>query len=357
MLVVERAELAPALEAVRGGISRTGPHATRHVLLDAQGMQLRIMSTNGSLQLQTSLPVKSDVFALAAPAELLEIVQRLHGPITLDHKDNNLTVRANGTRLRLQCVDSAQFPEFPNSDTWQSAKVAASDFARCLAFVEPATGSINDVRPFVHGVLLAFQEKSVTCVGTDTFKMGIASMAVSGLSGSVIVPAKVVVEIVRAIRMQKLENVVLSHTSGRIRADIGTVQITSSVIDATYPDWRRVLATVAPSATIVEVNREELISAVSRVSLVAGKEPRVAIRFEPSKLTLEVVNGNQGAEEKLTAKCASSGEVSLNRHQVLVAAQAITSEQLRLRITGEKTVVLLAGDTRTAAYLLSPMNS
>jgi DNA polymerase III sliding clamp (beta) subunit (PCNA family) len=156
MIVVELSAISPALERVRGGLSRTGALAARHVLMDANGGQLRLMTGNGVVQIQTSLELTCEPFKVAAPAELLDIVQCLHGPITLEPKGLNLTVKANGTRVRLQCLGADDYPQFPVTEDFHTTEIAAADLARCLAFVEPATAETTDPRAYLTGVLLAF---------------------------------------------------------------------------------------------------------------------------------------------------------------------------------------------------------
>ena len=357
MISIEQNVFAPALDRVRGGLARTGIPAARHVLLNVQGGHMQLMTANGVVQMQTSLPLSGESFKVAAPAELFDIVQCLHGPITLEPKGLNLTVKANGTRLRLQCIGTDDCPQFPMIDDGQTSMIAAADLLRCLAFVERASAEVTDPRAYLTGVLLAFAEKSLTCVGSNGHMMGVAGMSVSGEQpGSVIVPAKVVAEVIRAIRNQGASTVTIARGNGRVRFDVGSVQLTGSLLQGAYPDWGKVIKGVSGNAAAIEVPRQQFVDALSRVSVIAGKEARVLLRLESGKLTLEIVNGDQGAEEKIAIAGEHTGQVALNRRQLAIAAQAIAGEKMNLKITNERAVVMVTGDSRREAYLLAPMN-
>jgi DNA polymerase III subunit beta len=326
--------------------------------MNAHGGQLQLMTANGVVQMQTTLALRGEPFKVAAPSELLDIVQCLHGPITLEPKGMNLTVKANGTRLRLQCIGVDDCPPFPTIDAAKTIEIAAADLVRCLAFVEPATAEVTDLRAYLTGVLFAFTDKSLTCVGSNGHMMGVAGMSVSGEQpGMVIVPARVIVEVIRAIRNQGVIAVTIARGNGRIRFDVGSVQLTSSLLQGEYPDWSKVIRGASGEAATIEVPRQQFVEALARVSLIAGKEARVLLRLEPRKLTVEIVSGDQGAEETIAIAGEHTGQVALNRHQLAIAAQAMTSEKLNLKITSERAVVMVTGDSRREAYLLAPMTN
>ena len=358
MFSIEQNLLAPALDRVRGGLSRTAQSPARHIVLNAQEGQLQLLTANGVVQMQTSVPSNCDGFRVAAPAELVDIVHCLHGPITLEPKGLNLTVKANGTRLRLQCIAPDECPAFPAIDDALTSEIAAADLSRCLSFVEHATAEATDPRAYLTGVLLAFSEKALTCVGSNGHMMGVAGMSVSGEQpGSVIVPAKVITEVVRAIRNQNPTKVTIARGNGRVQFDIGSVQLTGSLLQGTYPDWGQVVKGASNNTVNIDVPRQPFVDALARVSLIAGKEVRVLLRIEPNKLTLEIVNGDQGAEERLAIESGHTGQVALNRHQLGIATQAIAGDKLNLKLTSERAIVMITGESRREAYLLAPMTN
>ena len=104
----------------------------------------------------------------------------------------------------------------------------------------------------------------------------------------------------------------------KVRFEIGSVTLTSKLIDGTFPDYSRVI----PQANDKEmkVSNAEFMGAVDRVSTIASERGRaVKLNIKPDKLVLSVNNpeGGSATEEIGVEYAASPLEIGFNARYLL----------------------------------------
>ncbi len=109
----------------------------------------------------------------------------------------------------------------------------------------------------------------------------------------VIIPRKTVHELHRLIE-DSAAGVKVAVSPAKVRFEIGSVTLTSKLIDGTFPDYGRVI----PQGNDKEMNvsNAEFMSAVDRVSTIASERGRaVKLNIKPDKLILSVNNPEGGS--------------------------------------------------------------
>jgi DNA polymerase-3 subunit beta len=139
--------------------------------------------------------------------------------------------------------------------------------------------------------------------------------------------------------------------------DIGSVTLTTKLIDGTFPDYARVI----PKANdkVLKVRNGEFVSAVDRVSTIASERGRaVKLNIGDGKLVLSVVNpeGGSATEEIAADYDAEPLEIGFNARYLLDIASQIESENVQFLLAdpGSPTVVKDESD-EGALYVLMPM--
>ena len=357
MLVVPRADLAPALEAVRGGLPGRGESAPRQILLVAEQGELRVVTHNQAIHAEARLGVGAGELNVVAPAELAEIVPRLDETITLSPKETTLTVKSNGAVLRLGCFPVDGFPVMSFQQTGAPITLPAQDFRHALSFVQGVIPSA-DPRACFNGVLFQFSERALTLVGCDSLVLAVIRLGVGGPPGkSWILPTRAVAEILKLLRATDEETLELSLGAARLRFRLGKVTLTVACVDAAYPAWPAILARAKQGNHTIDADHAAFLGACERVCLVARDEPRIQLSYGAGQITLSTEKGGQAAEEKLSADCAHEGVVTFNRAQLRVAAAAIRGPRITLRIGEPHPPVLVTGAAKTECYVLSPVKN
>jgi DNA polymerase-3 subunit beta len=182
-----------------------------------------------------------------------------------------------------------------------------------------------------------------------------------GMPG-VILPRKTVHELLRLIESSETTvGVDISASKARftigLDKEIGSVILTTKLIDGQFPDYARVI----PKANdkVLKVNNGAFVAAVDRVSTITSERGKaVKLNLGDGKLTLSVNNPEGGsATEELEADYgAEPMEIGFNARYLLDIASQVESEtaEFLLADAGSPTVVKDGSDAGSL-YVLMPM--
>ena len=176
-----------------------------------------------------------------------------------------------------------------------------------------------------------------------------------GMPG-IIIPRKTVSELQKLVDDPDVA-VTTEVSDTKIRFTIGSVVLTSKLIDGTFPDYQRVIPSGNDKA--MTIDRQTFAAAVDRVSTISSERGRaVKLSIADGQLTLAVTNPDSGsATEELAADYSSDPiEIGFNARYLLdVAAQLSGSEaRFMLADAGSPTLIQDTADEH-ALYVLMPM--
>ena len=172
----------------------------------------------------------------------------------------------------------------------------------------------------------------------------------------VIVPRKTVAELRRLLDdAEGAIDVSLSDTKIQFATD--GVELTSKLIDGTFPDYQRVIPAGNDKALVLD--SKEFAHAVDRVSTISADKTRaVKLNLAQDRLTLTVVNPDSGtATEDLGATYnAAQIEIGFNARYLLDITSQIEGKEVRFLLSdaGSPTIIEDIDDPRTL-YVLMPM--
>jgi DNA polymerase-3 subunit beta len=181
----------------------------------------------------------------------------------------------------------------------------------------------------------------------------------AGMPG-VIVPRKTVLEL-RKLVDEGEEEVRIELGETKIRVAVGTAELTSKLIDGTFPDYDRVIP--ANNDKILDVDCKEFAEAVDRVSTISTERSRaVKLGIEHGSLTISATSPENGvAVEELEARYSSTPlEIGFNSRYLLDITDQIVGDSVRLQMAdaGSPTILCDAApeaNGASALYVLMPM--
>jgi DNA polymerase-3 subunit beta len=368
-VVLERSNLLKSLNHVHRVVERRNTiPILSNVLLKASGANLALKATDLDLEITESIAamVERDG-ATTVPAHLLyDIVRKLPDGaevmLRMDEDGNSMTVISGRSSFRLQCLPQADFPELTAGSLSHSFTMEASAFKALIDKTQFAI-STEETRYYLNGIYLHALEVGgalrLRAVATDGHRLARAEIeAPSGCEGmpGVIVPRKTVSELQKLLDDPTMViSVELSDT--KIRMTIGSVILTSKLIDGTFPDYQRVIPTGNDKQLIID--RQTFAQAVDRVSTISSERGRaVKLSIGNGQVTLAVNNPDSGsATEELAADYSAEPiEIGFNARYLLdVAAQLSGGEaKFMLADAGSPTLIHDMSDER-ALYVLMPM--
>ncbi|MDI6025561.1 DNA polymerase III subunit beta [Corticibacterium sp. UT-5YL-CI-8] len=368
-VVLERSNLLKSLNHVHRVVERRNTiPILSNVLMKADGNSLALKATDLDLEITEATPAQVDqAGATTVPAHLLyDIVRKLPDGaevmLKTDDDGNAMSVVSGRSSFRLQCLPQSDFPElsagsFSHKFTLEAAKL------KMLIDKTQFAISTEETRYYLNGIFLhTFESEGnlkLRSVATDGHRLARAEFeAPSGAEGmpGIIIPRKTVSEVQKLVDDPELA-VTTELSDTKIRFTIGSIVLTSKLIDGTFPDYQRVIPTGNDKQLIID--RQSFASAVDRVSTISSERGRaVKLSIADGQVTLAVNNPDSGsATEELAADYASDPiEIGFNAKYLLDVAAQLSGGEARFMLAdaGSPTLIQDTSDDHTL-YVLMPM--
>ncbi|MDX2288210.1 MAG: DNA polymerase III subunit beta [Hyphomicrobiaceae bacterium] len=368
-LVIERSELLRALGHVTSVVERrTTIPILSNVLLKAAGDTLSFKATDLEREVVEDTEAKvTTPGLLTVPAHMLhDIVRKLPDGAEVElmraADGERLTLTSGQSRFALQTIGAEDFPDITIGDLPFSFEIAAADLKRLIEKSRFAI-STEETRYYLNGIYLhtATSDAGPTLrvVATDGHRLAQVELPLpdgaQGMPG-VIVPRKTVHEVHRLLEASG-GSVTISVSEAKIRFEIGTVTLTSKLIDGTFPDYGRVIP--RGNDKEMKVANAEFMSAVDRVSTIASERGRaVKLNISEGKLVLSVNNPEGGsATEELGVDYASTPlEVGFNARYLLDIAGQLQGSDARFLLSDPGSPAMVRDSSDGGAlYVVMPM--
>jgi DNA polymerase-3 subunit beta len=367
--VLERSNLLKSLNHVHRVVERRNTiPILSNVLLVADGGSVELKATDLDLEVTEATAASIEQGgATTVPAHLLyEIVRKLPDGaevmLKTDEEGNAMSVISGRSSFRLQCLPQSDFPELTAGSFSHIFRVD-SDALRGLIEKTQFAISTEETRYYLNGIYLHAIEANgklkLRAVATDGHRLARTEIeAPAGSEGmpGIIIPRKTVSELQKLVDAPDIAvTVELSDT--KIRFTIGSVVLTSKLIDGTFPDYQRVIPTGNDKKLVVD--RQTFAAAVDRVSTISSERGRaVKLSLGDGQVTLTVNNPDSGsATEELAADYSSDPiEIGFNARYLLDVAAQLSggNAEFLLADAGSPTLIHDTADDN-ALYVLMPM--
>lgn len=218
-----------------------------------------------------------------------DIVRKLpaNADIAVSTEPNNLIVKSGRSRFKLPTLPPEDFPDITVGEFTANFTTDLAALFKPVAFAI----SQEETRFYLNGIFLHSVDGKLRAVATDGHRLAQHDgMAVDAFSG-VIVPRKVV-------GLVPPGEIDVSVSATKVRFVSDALEVVSKVIDATYPDYQRVIPRENPK--VATVDRAALFAAADRVSTISSERGRsVKLSFADGSLALSVKSDEGTAEDEL----------------------------------------------------------
>ena len=369
-VTVERAALLRSLGHVHRVVERRNTiPILSNVMVEAAKGQVKLTATDLDIEIVETMP--ADVLrngAATAPAHMLyDIVRKLPDGAQVQaelmtNEGGRLAVSAGTIRFELACLPKEDFPQMAAGALPHRFRIAADDLKRLIDKTRFAI-STEETRFYLNGIYVHAAKdgkaKALRAVATDGHRLARYELELPDGAAEmpgVIVPRKTVTELRRLLDdADGAIEVSLSDT--KIQFAFNGIDLTSKLIDGTFPDYQRVIPSGNDKSLSLE--SKEFGQAVDRVSTISADKTRaVKIALGKDKVTLSVVNPESGtATEELGATYSAAPiEIGFNARYLLDITGQIEGKSVRFLLSdaGSPTVIEDTDDARTL-YVLMPM--
>ena len=334
-----------------------------NIMLDAEGKDLKITSTNLELGVEIIIPAKiENKGKITVPAGIFNsFLSNLSGSdqINLEVQNNNLIISTNNNSTLIKSQSADDFPNLPKLKVNNIFSIPVIDFISGLKMVFYSCAT-STIKPEISSVYLYSNKTNmVTFTATDSFRLAEKKINYffDGL-GPILVPFKTVVEIIRIFE-GKDGKIDILFDKNQINIKKDNIIFISRLTDGIFPDYNQIIPKKFTADVII--NKEFFINSLKISSLFSGKlnELNMAVNSEDGFFTIKTSNNESGENiAKIPAKITGeSVKITFNHKYIYDCLPNINSEEIILRFSGEGKPLLITGaQDNTFQYLVMPMS-
>lgn len=282
-----------------------------NMLLETEDGHLTIGATDLDIFIVTKIPATiSEGGSITVPGrKFAEMVRELpDAPVDIEVDGVKVTIRCDRGVFRLVGISKEEYPAQPDVPADQTITLPASSLQRLIRKTVYAV-SKDEIHPSLWGAFLRIGKGAVRMVATDghrlaktTLPCDVSDEATEGI----IVPPKALNNLSRLIG-ESDDPSRITIGENHVLFELENAQLFARLIEATYPDYERVIPT--GNDKVVKVNREELESAVRRVSVLSNPSTRqIRYSFRPGFVELSSSSHDIGGEAREEVPAEYEGE-------------------------------------------------
>lgn len=338
-IVVRKSDLVKELQLVQGIVERKNSiPILSNVLLEAKGGRLHVSATDLDVSLRGGCPAQ-----VIAPGGLTLQAKKLYEIArSLPESDVHLTelpdawasIECERVSVKMAGQPAEEFPGLPEGGSSGGVAIPADALRELIARTSFAiTG--EDARYYLAGALLVLAKDSVVMVATDGHRLSYAQRPATldvAEPLRILVPRKAVSELQHLLEDE--ETAVFRQVENHLVFGVGDRLLASKTIEGQFPAYEKVIGVTGDKK--VSVERERLVSAVRRVSLLSTERSRaVKLSLEEGRLELQASSPELGeARESLAVDYSGDPvEIGFNAQYIsdFLAAAGTPEVQIELR--------------------------
>jgi len=338
--------------------SRSNLPILSNILVEAKDSHVRLTSTDLDIGITSIFPSEIDEEgAITVPAKRFnDIIKELPDEDILisTTKNNSITIKCGKCFFKILGLPKDDFPKLPEFEKTPQVVVDQAVLKSMLSMTHFSI-SRDETRYVLNGALFMFKGNNLTVVATDGKRLSMVQKDIGKEvpARSIIVPAKTIYELNRALKEEGEARITLGENQTRF--ELENITIVSRLIEGEYPNYEQVIPQKIKDKIVVQ--RELLLLGLKRAALLTTQDSQsVKIDILKNKIVVSKSNPNIGeAKEEIEATYKGPDmTVGFNPAYLMDALKVIPKDELEIEILGpDKPAVIRIDDW--FVYLVLPM--
>ncbi len=238
---------------------------------------IQMTSSNSEVAVQVLIDDKSlsvkQTGKVAIPGRyFIEIIKRINArfiEIAL-MDDRLLVIKADRSEFKLRLMDIEDYPEIDFLDLAEPIVLDGNIIKSLIRETNFATAN-NEKRPILTGVNFKYQDNHLYAVATDSYRLSQKNtkLRTHSKTFNIVIPNKSLEEIAKILDTLN-EEVELYINPNKVLFKFNKLLFQTRLLEGTYPDTFKIIPT--DFQTEITFNKESLLAAVDRVSLLSPKD-------------------------------------------------------------------------------------
>jgi DNA polymerase III subunit beta len=330
----------------RAVATRTTLPITQNVLISTDQSQLRLAATNLEIAIScwTGAKIESEG-AITVPARVfIDFISSLPSDVvSLNLKHHTLELKCGRYEARINGLDAADFPPFPQVGDGFSTKVKEEELKQAISQVAFAAAT-EESRPVLTGVQTEFEGSKMTLAAADGFRLAVhRNNLIDPVKDKValIIPAKAYHELNRLMTTPDQEvEITLNAQKSQVLFKMKNIEMVSQLIQGTFPNYSQLIPQTYGTKARIDVSEFQRAikmasifardgSGIARVIVTPGATP------ETGKVTISAradeIGDNVGEIDALVD--GEGAKIAFNARYLADVLSVVKQAQVSLEIT------------------------
>jgi len=367
-LTIQKEPLYQALQWIQPVVEKKNTvQILANILCQVENNNLFISATDLEIGMKVSIPVQnSEDGKLTLPSkQFFEIVRELPDEeIQIEKKNNDwVEIKTKKSRFNIVSLSAEDYPALPLFEDKEFHPIKANSLSNMIDKTAFAT-STDATRYHLNGVYFEKIENNLMrMTATDGHRLSFVDQEIflnqNEIKKGIIIPKKGLSEIRKLIDINNGEEnkIEFSNEKGYLFLKKENIYFFVRLIEGEYPDYKPVIPKNTDKTLIVD--REEFISALRRVSLLAHEKSKgIKLSVENNLLVITSSNPDMGeAREELDIDFnGETIEIGFNARYLLDCLPVIDSEKIELKFKDRLSPGILQGvSQQNHTYVVMPM--
>jgi len=267
-------------------------------------------------------------------------------------EDRLIVIKADRSEFKLRLMDVEDYPEVDFLDLDDPITLDAQLFKNIIKETNFATAQ-SEKRPILTGVNFKYKDNHLYCVATDSYRLSQKNVKLRTHSKEfdIVIPNKSLDELNKILDTSN-DDVELYINPNKVLFKMNNTLFQTRLLEGTYPDTMRIIPTEFPVS--IPFNKEELLQAVERVSLLSPRDRET--NYNIIKMTLredhivEMSSTNTEVGDALEEIIPSSDvigpmiKIAFSSRYLVDALKAFTSNEVIIQFAGEVKPFVIKGN-------------
>ena len=267
-------------------------------------------------------------------------------------EDHLIVIKADRSEFKLRLMDVEDYPEVDFLDLDDPIILDSQLFKNIIKETNFATAQ-SEKRPILTGVNFKYKDNNLYCVATDSYRLSQKNVKLRTHSKEfdIVIPNKSLDELSKILDGSN-DDVELYINPNKVLFKMKNTLFQTRLLEGTYPDTMRIIPTDLP--VIIPFNKEELLQAVERVSLLSPRDRET--NYNIIKLSLredhivEMSSTNSEVGDALEEIIPSSDvigpviKIAFSSRYLVDALKSFSSNEVSIQFAGEVKPFVIKGN-------------
>ncbi|MBU1037131.1 DNA polymerase III subunit beta [Patescibacteria group bacterium] len=336
-----------------------------NVLIQAKKGLINLSATNLEIGVNTQLRGKVEkegIFTTQAKliTDYISLLPKKN--IEVELKEQNLYINCENHQTYIKGMEANDFPVIPEIERKQPILIKSNDLKQALSQVIFAI-TLDESRPEISGALFFINNKTLTLVGTDSYRLAEKRITLNETINSeykVVVPLRTLQEVFRILEDNDESDTTIYINENQILFLInGETELISRLIEGQYPDYQQIIPDKHKTQT--KINVAELSRIIKSAALFCKpgiNDVKLVLNSAKNQLVISATNSGVG-ENTITLPIQIEGEENemvFNYRYLLDGLNNLGTSEAILEMVGDRVPgILKPADNNNYLYLVMPI--